>query len=138
MDMNLLAYSDLYYFDYYYDGCCLCQDRRVCAYPDPQRRCGLVAPDPRLWYLMALWMVDGDVDEAPRAGFVSVPLLTYAAAVFAAVAAVELSTPTAAAKTPRVVDANPPTAAQAVVASNRYCPVERAPRFASQSDATAG
>lgn len=69
MDMNLLAYNDPYYccFDCYY-GCSWCPDARVCAYPDPQRRCGLVGPDPRLWYLRALWMVDGDVDEAPRAG----------------------------------------------------------------------
>lgn len=74
------------------------------------------------------------------------PLLTYAvAAVFAGalavvvmVAAAELSTRTTAAKTPLAVDANPPTAAQAVVASNRYCQAARAPRFASQSDATAG
>lgn len=95
---------------------------------------------------MALWRVDGDVDEAPKAGSVSAPLLTYAVAVFAAagVGAVvaagvgaALSTPTTAAKTPLAVDGNPPTAAPAVVASDQYCLVVRAPRFANQSDATA-
>lgn len=149
MDMNLLAYNGLDYLDCYfdYDCCCYwqCPDGRVCACRDPQRRCGLIVPDPRLWYLRVLWRVDGDADEAPRAGSVSVPLLTYAvAAVFAAALAMAaagvvaaLSTPTTAAKTPLAVDANPPTAAQAVAASDRYCQVEREPRFANQSDAIA-
>ena len=90
-------------------------------------------------------MVDGDVDAAPKAGSVSVPLLTYAvAAVFVAALVMAAagvvaapSTPTTAAKTPLAVDANPPTAALAVAASDQYCQVEREPRFASQSDATA-
>lgn len=91
-------------------------------------------------------MVDADVDAAPKAGFASVLLLMDAVAavfvavelvaVIAAVVAVVLATPTTAAKI-RDVDANPPAAAQALVASNRYSPVAREPRFASQSDVTA-
>lgn len=96
---------------------------------------------------MVLWRVDGDVDEAPKAGSESVPLLTDAvAAAFAVVEVVTaaagvgaaLSTPTTAAKTPLAVDANLPTAAQAAVASDQYYLAMQEPRFASQSDATAG
>lgn len=87
-------------------------------------------------------MVDADVDAVPRAGFALVlPLMCVAAAVFAAVefvaavVAAALSTQTAA--TTPGVDASPRAAAQAVVASNRYCPVAREPHFESRSDATA-
>lgn len=88
-------------------------------------------------------MVGAHVDAVLMVTSVSVPLLTNAAAVFAAVVeavtaaavAMAVSTPTAA-KTP-VVDVNPPAAAQAWAASSRYYLAVRAPRFASQSDVTA-